>query len=99
MAAGTIRMTPQELRAGATYLDGQLQEAMGCLQSMKSKVDEVNANWEGAADTAFMQTFEELYNQISQALPQTVEGIENMLNGAAQGLEEADSQIASSLRM
>ncbi|WP_455136772.1 WXG100 family type VII secretion target [Thermophilibacter sp.] len=91
---GQIRITPQELRDGATYLEQRKGECMESLGQMKSKVDEVTGNWEGAAQNSFVQTFEELYKQISDALPQTVEGIESMLNGAAQAMEEADDSIA-----
>ncbi len=94
--AGQIRITPQELRDGATYLAQRKEECMESLSNMKSKVDEVTGNWEGAAQNSFVQTFEELYKQISEALPQTVEGIESMLNGAAQAMEEADDSIAQS---
>ena len=97
MASG-IRMTPQELRDGATYLEQRKAECMDLLAQMNSKVGEVTSNWEGAAQNSFVETFQELYNQISKALPQTVEGIENMLKGAADGLEQADAQIASSIR-
>lgn len=48
----------------------------------------------GRRQNSFVQTFEELYKQISEALPQTVEGIESMLDGAAQAMEEADESIA-----
>lgn len=95
--AGQIRITPQELRDGATYLEQRKVECMETLGQMKSKVDEVTSNWEGAAQNSFVQTFDELYKQISEALPQTVEGIENMLTGAAQAIEDADTSVAQAL--
>lgn len=96
--ASSIRMTPQELRDGAIYLEQRKAECMDLLGQMNTKVNEITSNWEGSAQNSFVETFQELYNQISQALPQTVEGIENMLNGAADGLEQADEQIASAFR-
>lgn len=96
--AGQIRITPAELRDGANTLGQQLSEAMGVLGNMKATVDGVCANWEGAAQNSFVETFEQLYKQISEALPSTVEGIQSMMNGAADGLEEADSQISAALR-
>lgn len=96
--AGQIRITPEELRDGATYLGGQREQCMQCLTNIKNKVDEVAGNWEGAAQNSFVQTFEELYKQISESLPQTVEGIEQMLTGAAQAMEEADDSIASAFK-
>ena len=94
--AGQIRITPQELRDGSDYLAQRREECMEALTAIKQRVDEVAANWEGAAQNSFVQTFEELYKQISEALPQTVEGIESMLDGAAQAREEADDSIAQS---
>lgn len=96
--ASQIRITPQELVDGATTLTNQKEQCMEILSSMKSKVDEVAANWEGAAQNAFVAQFEELYKNISEALPNTVEGIAGMLKSAAQTLEDADSQIASALK-
>lgn len=96
--ASQIRITPQELRDGATTLTNQKEQCMEILSSMKSKVDEVAGNWEGAAQNAFIAQFEELYKNISEALPNTVEGITEMLKSAAQTLEDADSQIASALK-
>lgn len=96
--ASQIRMTPQELRDGSTTLKNQKEQCMEILASMKSKVDEVAGNWEGAAQNAFVAQFEELYKNISEALPQTVDGISNMLESSATTIEEADAQIASALR-
>lgn len=92
--AGQIRITPQELRDGSDYLAQRREECMEALNAIKQRVDEVTSNWEGAAQNSFVQTFEELYKQISEALPQTVEGIESMLDGAAQAMEDADESIA-----
>lgn len=96
--ASQIRMTPQELRDGSTTLQNQKEQCMEILASMKSKVDEVAGNWEGAAQNAFVAQFEELYKNISEALPQTVDGISDMLKSSATTIEEADAQIASALR-
>ena len=95
--AGTIRMTPQELRDGATFLGLRKDECMQQLSQMNSKVTEVTNNWEGAAQNSFVGTFQEMYQQISTALPETVDGIMEMLNAAAQTLEETDAQLDSQL--
>lgn len=96
--ASQIRITPQELRDGATALGNQKEQFMEILESMNSKVQEVVGNWEGAAQNAFVAQFEELYRNIRESLPNTVEGITTMLQNSAQALEDADSQIASTLR-
>lgn len=96
--AGQIRITPEELRSGATYLEGQKNDCMNCLSNMKGKIEEVASNWEGASQNAFVEKFNELYKSISEALPQTVEGIEEMLKSTADTLERADEEISSALR-
>lgn len=96
--AEVIRMTPQELRDGAAYLDQRKTEIIDLMGQIKSKVDEVASNWEGAAQSAFVQTFETLYNQINTQLPELVDGIESMMTGSADALEQADEQIASSIQ-
>lgn len=96
--ANQIRMTPQELRDGSTTLKNQKEQCLEILSSMKSKVDEVTGNWEGAAQNAFVAQFEELYKNIGETLPQTVDGIASMLDRSADTIEQADAQIASALR-
>ena len=99
MADYIIQMTPDELRDGASYLENRKSEIMDLLSDMKSKVDAVCNNWQGAAEESFFESFNSLYDQIAQALPETVEGIETMLTGSADTLEEADEQIGSSLKI
>lgn len=95
--AERILMTPDELRSAKDYLYNKAEEITSVLEDTKNKVDEVDAGWEGAADDAFMQTFQDLYEQMISNFPPTVQGIGDMLKGAADALDEADSDIASSL--
>ena len=90
-----IRITPQELRESATFL-GQKEEAIGTeVQALKQRINDTTANWEGAAQNSFVQSFENLLPMLEQQLPEVIEGIMKMLNGAADTLEEADQQISS----
>lgn len=95
--ASQIRITPEELREGATFIGQKEESIMGELQALNTKVEQVYSNWEGAAQNAFVQQFQDLYKTISTQLPQTLEGISAQLNGAADTLEEADAQIASAM--
>lgn len=99
MAAPVIRMTPAELRDGATFIEGRRDEIMNELTQMNAKVQEVVGNWEGSAQVEFFNTFQTLYDQISTTLPQTTDGICSLLRGAADGLEQADESIAGSMRV
>lgn len=90
-----IRITPEELRESATFL-GQKEEAIGTeVQALKQRINDTAANWEGAAQNSFVQSFENLLPMLEQQLPEVIEGIMSMLNGAANTLEEADQQISS----
>lgn len=91
-----IRITPEELRDSSKFL-GDKKEAIGSeVQALKSKINETTSNWEGAAQSSFIQSFENLLPMLEQQLPEVIEGIMAMLNGAADTLEQADEQISSS---
>lgn len=94
----SIRMTPQELRDSAGFLQGKRTEIVDAVMAIKSRVDATTAEWEGAAQSSFIETFEEMLPMLTEKFPETIEGIESMLKGAADALEEADSQIASAFK-
>lgn len=90
-----IKMTPEDLRTAASIIDAKKGEIVTAVEEIKSKTDETTANWEGAAQSAFIVSFEEMYPTLHDTFPDTVAGIVSMLNGAADALEEADNSIAS----
>ena len=42
-----IRITPEELREGASFLGQKLEAINAEVAALKSKIDEVTGNWEG----------------------------------------------------
>ncbi len=94
----SIKMTPQELRDSAAFLKGKREEIVQAVNAIKGRVDSTTADWEGAAQSSFIASFEEMLPMLTESFPQTIEGIESMLTGAADALEEADSQIASAFK-
>lgn len=92
----SIKMTPQELRDAATFLGGKRDEIVSAVEAIKSKVDATTADWEGAAQSSFITTFEEMIPMLTKDFPETIQGIESMLTGAADALEQADEEIANS---
>ena len=94
----SIRMTPQELRDSAAFLAGKRDEIVSAVNAIKSRVDSTTAEWEGSAQASFIVTFEEMLPMLTESFPETIQGIESMLTGAADALEEADSQIASAFK-
>ncbi|MCL1853734.1 MAG: WXG100 family type VII secretion target [Peptococcaceae bacterium] len=96
--AGTIKMTPEELREGKKFMLEKLDALVGEANQLKSKIDGICANWEGASQNSFIQTFEnDIWPIFKDTLPEVVSGIGEQLGAAADGLEKADEEIANAL--
>ena len=94
-----IRMTPEELRNAANFIREREQAITSEVNSLKSKIDEVTSNWEGAAQSSFIETFEgNLYPVLRDTVPEVMQGLNAQLNGAADALEQADEQVAQAFR-
>ena len=94
----SIRMTPQELRDSASFLSGKRDEIVSAVNEIKSRVDSTTAEREGAAQSSFIESFNEMLPMLTESFPETIQGIESMLTGAADALEQADSEIAKAFR-
>lgn len=94
----SIRMTPQELRDSATFLSGKRDEIVSAVNQLKSRVDSTTAEWEGAAQSSFIESFNEMLPMLTESFPQTIQGIESMLTGAADALEQADAEVAKAFK-
>ena len=84
----TIRITPEELRSAADFLEQKLDAINAEVSALKGKIDEVAANWEGAAQSSFIETFE----------GEVITGIAAQLDGAADAIEQADEEVAKAFR-
>ena len=94
-----IRITPEELRDAASFLRQRLDAINNEVASLHSKIDEVTGNWEGAAQSSFIDTFEnDMYPILRDTLPQVVEGISGQLDGAADAIEQADEEVAKAFK-
>lgn len=94
----SIKMTPEELRDSAAFLNGKRNEIVSAVNAIKTRVDSTTAEWEGAAQSSFLEAFKDMYKMLTNEFPQTIEGIEQMLNGAADALEQADSEVAKAFK-
>ena len=52
-----IRITPEELREGASFLLQKMEAVIDEVNEIKSKVDAVASEWEGAAQKQFRSSF------------------------------------------
>ena len=53
-----IRITPEELRGAADFLEQKLEAINGEVAALKGKIDEITANWEGYEQSSFIDTFD-----------------------------------------
>ena len=91
-------MTPQELRDAANFLGSKRDEILQAVNQIKSRIDTTTAEWEGAAQSSFVTTFEDMLPMLQQDFPETIQGIESMLTGAADALEQADTEIGNAFK-
>lgn len=97
--AGTIRITPQELRDASAYLNARLEAMSIEANSLKGKLDEIGANWEGAAQTSFFEVFyNEMWPVLNKQLPDVINHIRSQLEVTAETLEQTDLEISQQLK-
>jgi len=93
-----IKMTPEELRNAAAFLNGKRSEIVSAVASIKSKINETTAGWAGASQSSFIASFEEMLPMLQDTFPQVIEGISAQLNGAADAIETADTEVANAFK-
>lgn len=99
MAESVIKITPEELRTAANTLNNEQSVILDHFNTMKTTVDNLDANWDGAAQTQYFETFNNIYSQFTQQIQEVVDGLEKMLTGAAEAFESADDQVAAAMKM
>lgn len=94
-----IRITPEELRGAADFLEKKLEAINGEVSALKGKIDEITANWEGSAQSSFIDTFDNnMYPILKDTLPEVITGIAAQLDGAADAIEQADAEVAKAFK-
>lgn len=97
--AGTIKITPQELRDGASFLGEKLSAMSSEATALKGRLDTIASNWEGASQSAFMAGFnEDMWPVLNVKLPELINAIQKQLTETARVLEDTDDNISKSLR-
>ena len=94
-----IKITPEELREAADFLDTSREEISEKIGAVESKVKTVANNWEGAAQSSFLDSFEsDMLPLLKNDFPSVLEGIAAQLRGAADAIEQADEEVANAFR-
>lgn len=95
----TIRITPEELREAAKFLDESREEISTKIAAVESRVNDVAANWEGAAQSTFIDSFSnDMVPLLKNDFPSILEGVSAQLRGVADAIEQADAEVANAFR-
>jgi len=93
--AGQIRMTPEDMRSRAGDVDGQRNAFGDVISRMDSILNQLEAEWDGAASQKFRQQFEDLRRTSFQNMTQLLEDLGTQLRQTAQAVEDLDREIAN----
>lgn len=97
--AGQIRITPEELRDAATFLDNSRAEIGEKVKGVDGKIDQIAEGWEGAAKSTFIDGFKnDMLPMLTNDFPSILEGVSQQLRGAADAIEQADQEVANAFK-
>ncbi len=92
---GGFRVTPEQLKALSTRVDGGAQNIQAELAALRSALAPLEEEWTGQA----RERFRELYDQWdagANELQQALDGIARLLAQAGQSYDDAERAVASS---
>ena len=98
MASGQIRMTPDTMRSRAGEYRTESENVQGVIEKMDSLLENLLAEWEGAASEAYANKFSELRPSFVAA-KELIDDIATALDKTAEAVESTDNQIASQFSM
>ena len=88
-----IRISPDRLRDVAGQLDGQRGELESLLSQMKSLVDGLTGEWEGMAQSKYLDIFNTEVPKVQQTMSQVLEELTQEMRRIAQVFEETDASV------
>jgi len=95
--AGTIRMTPEQMRQRSGEVRTQGETFQSVIDKMQHIINELRTEWDGAASEAFEQQFVRLKPSFND-MRQLIEDISTQLQNTANAVEQLDQEIASRFR-
>jgi len=95
--AGTIRMTPEQMRQRSGEVRTQGETFQGVIDKMQHIINELRTEWDGSASEAFEQQFVRLKPSFND-MRQLIEDISTQLQNTANAVEQLDQEIASRFR-
>lgn len=95
--AENFEMTPAELRSTASVFRDKAEEMTGIINDMYEQVNSLESGWDGAAQDAFFDTYNEMQDPMKQ-FPEILTQISEALISFADAVEETDESIAQQMK-
>ena len=93
-----IKVTSEQLSSVSSQLRAGSEDVAQQLASMESQVRAlVDADWQGAASESFRDLYEQ-WHRGARDVKEALDGISEMLAGAARTYQETEDQLAAQLR-
>ena len=85
-----IKVTPEELEAMASSLQGQANQALALADAISKAIDMGTAAWEGNAQKDYVARFEQIKPVLTQELPDLINSMASNAVKRAAAYREAD---------
>lgn len=95
--AGQIRISPEQMRGRANEYRAEANNVGQVISKMDSLLNQLQAEWEGAASESYAERYNELKPSFIKA-QELINEIAVALDQTANTLEETDASIASGFR-
>ena len=95
--ANQIRITPDQMREGATQYRAEADVVNGVIGKMDSLLQQLQGEWEGSASESYAARYQELKPGFMKA-EELIREIATALDSTAKIVEETDANIASQFR-
>lgn len=95
--AGTIRITPEQMRSKAHDYDVEGDKVNDVITTMNRYLSDLQQEWEGESSAAYAERFDQLRPGFEQARD-LIHEIADALRNTAQRLEDTDKGIAQQFR-
>jgi len=93
----TFKVSSDDLAQVSGQLTSGSSELEGSLNQLKTIVDGLAADWEGAGSAAFNELYQEFHTAGAQ-LTESLAGISNLLNKAAAFYAESEQNVTNAFR-
>ena len=95
MAAGNIRVTPEQLQSIAGQLNAGAAEIESINSQLQQQVAPLGSDWAGVAQARFHELWAE-WQRSSQGIQQALHGISGLMGQASVNYADTEQAVASS---